>query len=244
MPRACGRKDSRLLQRGVWAGAVGVAWTRGAAREFEQRLELFDLELINLGLHITMSTRILHDKIPHNQRVPRNKGKAARDAVTPSVRGIALRKIVGSGRITDAVRKATKIAVGLDALLTARKLAAATGDAELAELANDPKIMKAVDRAIKRLGRDVDLFLNRPNEGDPHAAAGLIGDARGTWHQFDPETMRQREIADAKTASLRSTMALDTEQNKVRAQFGLDPVPLKGDDLYKVFGKEGKRSDA
>lgn len=192
-----------------------------------------------------MSTRILHSKIPHNFRVPsKNRSKAARDAVTPSVRGIALRKIVGSGRITDAVRKATKIAVGLDALLTARKLAAATGDAELAAVANDPKIIKAVDRAIKRLGRDVDLFTNRPNKGDPDIAGGLIDDSRGAWHAMDHDTRLQMEQAAKKAAHLRSTMAFDTEQNKVRAQFGRDPVPLKGDDLYKVFGKEGKRSDA
>ncbi|WP_334070668.1 hypothetical protein [Burkholderia ambifaria] len=192
-----------------------------------------------------MTTRILHSKIPHNFRVPsKNRSKAARDAVTPSVRGIALRKIAGGTPIADALRKATKIAVGLDALSTARKLAAATGDAELAEIANDPKIMKAVDRAIKRLGRDVGLFLNRPNEGDPEVAAGLIGDSRGTWHAMDHDTRLQMEQAAKKAAQLRSTMVLDTEQNKVRAQFGRDPVPLKGDDLYKVFGKEGKRSDA
>jgi hypothetical protein len=187
-----------------------------------------------------MTTRMIHDKIPHNQRVPRNKGKAARDAVTPSVRGI--RTVTPT--ILGIADRARGIAIGLKALVTARNLAEATGDAELAALAEDPKVMKAVDRAIKRLGRDVDLFMNRPNEGDPNVAAGLIGDSRGTWHQFDPETMRQREIADAKAALLRSTMALDTEQNKVRAQFGLDLVPLKGDDLYKLFGKEGKRSDA
>ncbi|MCA8304176.1 hypothetical protein LGN24_22065 [Burkholderia seminalis] len=188
---------------------------------------------------------MISEKLPRNLRVPsKNSSKAARDAVTPSVRGIALRKIAGSGPITDAVRKATKIAVGLDALLTARKLAAATGDAELAALAEDPKVMKALDRAIKRLGRDVELFSTRPTEGDPNVAAGLIGDSRGTWHAMDHDTRLQMEQAAKKAAQLRSTMVLDTEQNKVRAQFGLDPVPLNGDDLYKLFGKEGKRSDA
>ncbi|WP_261525993.1 hypothetical protein [Burkholderia multivorans] len=155
-----------------------------------------------------MTTLMIHDKIPHNQRVPRNKAKAARDAVTPSVRGItgitpsvrgiALRKITGSGPVADALRKATKIAVGLDALVTAQKLAAETGDAELAALVNSPKLVKAVDRAIKRLGRDVDLFTNRPTEGDPNVTAGLIGDSRGQWHAMDHHTrleMEQRAYA-------------------------------------------------
>ncbi|WP_322040795.1 hypothetical protein [Burkholderia diffusa] len=187
-----------------------------------------------------MTTRMIHDKIPHNQRVPRNKAKAARDAVTPSVRGI--RSVTPSVRgIADRARG---IATGLNVLLTARKLATAHGDAELAALAEDPKVMKALDRAIKRLGRDVDRFLTCPTKGDPNVAAGLIGDSRSTWHAMNHETRLQMEQAAKKAAQLRSTMVLDTEQNKVRAQFGRDPVPLKGDDLYKLFGKEGKRSDA
>ncbi|KWE57503.1 hypothetical protein [Burkholderia sp. MSMB2157WGS] len=192
-----------------------------------------------------MTTRILHSKIPHNLRVPRktNKSKAARDAVAPSVRGIALRKIAGSGPVADALRKATKIAVGLDALVTAQKLAAETGDAELAALVNSPKLMKAVDRAIKRLGRDVDLFTNRPTEGDPNVTAGLIGDSRVQWHAMDHHTRLQMEQAAKKAAELRSTMTLDTAQNKVRAQFGLDPVPVDADTLYAMFGHKGKRSD-
>lgn len=199
-----------------------------------------------------MVTRVLHSKIPHNLRVPAKK-KAARDAVTPSVRGItgitpsvrgiALRKIAGSGPVADALRKATKIAVGLDAIVTAQKLAAETGDAELAALVNSPKLMKAVDRAIKRLGRDVDLFTNRPTEGDPNVTAGLIGDSRGQWQPMDHHTRLQMEQAAKKAAELRATMALDTFQNKVRAQFGLDPVPVDADTLYGLFGRESKRSD-
>ncbi|WP_175720766.1 hypothetical protein [Burkholderia anthina] len=182
-----------------------------------------------------MTTRMINDKIPHNQRVPRNKARAARDAVIPSVRGI--RSVTPA--ILGIADRARGIATGLNVLLTARKLAAATGDDELAELTNDPKVMKALDRAIKRLGRDVDLFTNRPNEGDPNVAAGLIGDSRGTWHAMDHDTRLQMEQAAKKAAQLRSTMALDTEQNKVRVRFGRDPVPLKGDDLYGLFGKEG-----
>lgn len=209
-----------------------------------------------------MTTRILHSKIPHNLRVPsKNRSKAARDAVAPSVRGIALRKIAGSGPIADALRKVQKVTIGLDAITTAQKLASATSDSELSQLLerfSSPEFMSTLGAMLKNLQQEADailrnqaanpgaddLFSTRPTEGDPNVAAGLIGDSRGTWHAMDHDTRLQMEQAAKKAAQFRSTMVLDTEQNKVRAQFGCDPVPLKGDDLYKLFGKEGKRSDA
>ncbi|KWA08767.1 hypothetical protein [Burkholderia territorii] len=206
-----------------------------------------------------MVTRVLHSKIPHNLRVPAKK-KAARDAVTPSVRGITLRKITGSGPIADALRKVQKVTIGLDAITTAQKLADATGDSELSQLLerfSSPEFMSTLGAMLKNLQQEADailrnqaanpgaddLFSTRPTEGDPNVTAGLIGDSRVQWHAMDHETRLQAEQAAKKAAALRSTMALDTEQNKVRAQFGLDAVPVDADTLYGLFGRESKRSD-
>ncbi|KVT09822.1 hypothetical protein WK47_07185 [Burkholderia ubonensis] len=163
----------------------------------------------------------------------------------------------------QALKKTEGIARGLDVILTARRLAVATGDEELAELANDPKIIDEMKTALKRLKRGIDSilreqaaanarekpeakhtdtsgqFLNEPSEGDPNAAAGLIGDAGVGYFAMDHETRIQREKAAEKAQRIRAAIAMGDTQNAVRAQFGLDPVPVCGDDVYAMF--EGKK---
>ncbi|KWC67475.1 hypothetical protein WL53_06065 [Burkholderia ubonensis] len=163
----------------------------------------------------------------------------------------------------QALKKTAGIARGLDVILTARRLAVATGDEELAELANDPKIIDEMKTALKRLKRGIDSilreqaaanarekpeaqridtsgqFLNDPSAGDPNASAGLIGDAGVNYFAMDHETRIQREKAAEKAQRIRAAIAMGDTQNAVRAQFGLDPVPVCGDDLYAMF--EGKK---
>ncbi|WP_157376347.1 hypothetical protein [Burkholderia ubonensis] len=252
-----------------------------------------------------MSTIVRNVQLGHHLNIRVNKGantvnkkRRAADVVVPTVKG--LRSIVPSVKgmqdrkyFAQALKKTAGIARGLDVILTARRLAVATGDEGLAELANDPKIIEAMKTALKRIGRDVDWlvreqvaaieaaraaagrlafaeaarsaaaeaaganaanedenpeaqrtdtngrFLNAPSEGDPNAAAGLIGDAGVNYFAMDHETRIQREKAAEKAQRIRAAIAMGDTQNAVRAQFGLDPVPVCGDDLYAMF--EGKK---
>ncbi|MFA8389733.1 hypothetical protein ACEPUD_06345 [Burkholderia ubonensis] len=215
-----------------------------------------------------MSTIIRNVQLGHHLNLRVNKGANATDVVTPSVRGI--RSIVPSVKgiqdrkyFSQALKKTAGIARGLDVILTARKLAAATDDAELAALANDPKLIEAMKTALKRIGRNVDSilreqaaanarekpeaqrtdtsgrFLNAPSEGDPNAAAGLIGDAGANYFAMDHETRLQREQAAEKAQRIRAAIAMGDTQNYTRMKFGLDPVPVCGDDLYAMF--EGRK---
>ncbi|KVU80052.1 hypothetical protein WK73_04455 [Burkholderia ubonensis] len=163
----------------------------------------------------------------------------------------------------QVAKKTAGVARGLDVMIAARQLADATDDEELAELANDPKIIESMKATLKRISRTLDSilreqaaanahenpeaqrtdasgrFLNAPSEGDPNAAAGLIGDAGVGYFAMDHETRIQREKAAEKAQRIRAAIAMGDTQNAVRAQFGLDPVPVCGDDLYAMF--EGKK---
>ncbi|WP_157650432.1 hypothetical protein [Burkholderia ubonensis] len=248
-----------------------------------------------------MSTIVRNVQLGHRLNLRVNKGantvnkkRRAADVVVPTVKG--LRSIVPSVKgmqdreyFAQVAKKTAGVARGLDVIVTARRLAAATGDSVLAELANDPKIIEAMNAALKRIGRNVDLvvreqaaaieaaraaaarftaaasaaeaaganvanedenpeaqrtdasgrFINAPSEGDPNAAAGLIGDAGVGYFAMDHETRIQREKAAEKAQRIRAAIAMGDTQNAVRAQFGLEPVPVCGDDLYAMF--EGKK---
>ncbi|WP_139253442.1 hypothetical protein [Burkholderia ubonensis] len=222
-----------------------------------------------------MSTIVRNVQLGHRLNIRVNKGahivnkkRRAADVVVPTVKG--LRSIVPSVKgmqdrkyFAQALKKTAGIARGLDVILTARRLAVATGDEELAELANDPKIIDEMKTALKRLKRGIDSilreqaaanarekpeaqhtdtsgqFLNDPSAGDPNAAAGLIGDAGVNYFAMDHETRIQREKAAEKAQRIRASIAMGDTQNEVRMKFGLDPVPVCGDDLYAMF--EGKK---
>lgn len=93
-----------------------------------------------------MTTIVRNTKIPHNPRIVKGqKRRAALDAVTPSVKGLAQRAAV--------------LHAGIATIKAARDVAEKTGNTELAALANNPKLNKAIDAAIKRLGRDAASIL-------------------------------------------------------------------------------------
>lgn len=141
---------------------------------------------------------------------------AALDAVAPSVKGLAAR--------------AATLKAGITMIQTARAVAAKTGDAELAALANSPKLNKALDAAIKRLGRDADSILReqnaQQNTDDPTQAA-LVG-----------QDAAIRQIQRARFSTAMDVAEANGALNPSRVAAGLgDEVP---DDVYAFMGDPDK----
>ena len=250
-------------------------------------------------------------KIPHNKRVP------SKDAVLPTVKGI--RTIIPStlgiadrARFGKYVKAADSLVHGLDAIIKIRNSDEAQQDPELAALANDPRLAKAIDRAISKLAAGVDSLVREyqaTSTDDPvaiaegritgvdsdlaesmreataetrkrtekignavetafevmrrelakgktieearaagreavlsqHAeaasAAGL--DSANAYTAWTPEAVAQREAMSKRIADMGSAIEMDTPQNAMRIRFGLDPVSVDGEALYKMFGHTG-----
>lgn len=126
-----------------------------------------------------MATRQTSVKIPKNVRVNRS----GKDAVVPSVKGI--RTIIPStlgiadrARFGKYVKAADALVHGLDAVIKIRNSDEAQQDPELKALANDPRLAKAIDRAINKLAAGVDSLVRSYNEeatDDPEALAAGSG---------------------------------------------------------------------
>ncbi|MGC2970452.1 hypothetical protein [Paraburkholderia aspalathi] len=112
-------------------------------------------------------------KIPHNKRVP------SKDAVIPGTQGI--RTIIPStlgiadrARFGKYVKAADALVHGLDAIIKIRNSDEAQQDPELKALANDPRVAKAIDRAINKLAAGVDSLVREyqaTSTDDPVAIA-------------------------------------------------------------------------
>lgn len=188
-----------------------------------------------------MATRIINIKLPGSKRVP-SKRRAA-DAVVPGVKGLRTIRpsVIGIAERADLIRS------GVTMLQTARAVAAKTGDAELAALANSPKLNKALDAAIKRLGRQADSILreqnaasnddpedldhtgtaNAPTEGDPKAITGM-------------DAAQVTRIRHARFSMAADQAAALGAYNPARVALGLpDEVP---DDVYAFMGDVSKAS--
>ncbi|MFP6557509.1 hypothetical protein WJ542_04070 [Paraburkholderia sp. B3] len=181
-----------------------------------------------------MTTIVRNTKIPNNPRIVKGqKRRAALDAVTPSVKGLAQRAAV--------------LHAGIATIKAARDVAEKTGNTELAALANNPKLNKAIDAAIKRLGRDAASILrtqlansnddpedldhtdtaNTPTEGDPNAITGQ-------------DAAQIRQIRHARFSTAADQAAALGAYNPARVALGLpDEVP---DDVYAFIGDVSKDS--
>lgn len=191
-----------------------------------------------------MVTRISHDRIPHNPRVVRARGKRkAHDTVTPSTRGI---RTIAPSTIGIADReyfgRVMKVAQAAgEALVICQKLRA-TGNAaamKTADAAIKPigKLLKALDSVMREYlaqsNDDPTKFdhtgtANAPTEGDPNAVTGL--DAAQVTRIQNARFSTAMDVAEAQGA-----------YNPARVAAGLgDEVP---DDLYAFMGnlpKTGK----
>lgn len=135
-----------------------------------------------------MTTRMVHDKIPHNFRARKAQDvaapgiKAGVQGVIPSILGIAGQaRFAGDGnngathraaknsvggerfqtryaRVADMLMVTTK---GLDALIKIRDSAEAQTDPELAALANDPRVMAAFRKVIEAIGKVADELIEQ-----------------------------------------------------------------------------------
>ncbi len=163
-------------------------------------------------------------------------------------------------RFADVADRASTIADGLALINAARKVAAKTGDAELAALVNNPKLNKALDAAIRKLGAGVDSLVreyNATSSDDPEAQPQSFGsgsvntptagnvnavtgqDSANAYTAWTPEAVAKRAAAQRHVADLGSAIEMDTPQNAMRIRFGLDPVSVDGEALYKMFGHTG-----
>lgn len=198
-----------------------------------------------------MVTRVTNTLIPHNSRIVKARKRRAADAVVPSVKGLRTihPSVVGIAERADLIRS------GITMIRTARAVSAKTGDAELAALANNPKLMKAIDAAIKRLGRQADSILrttlatsnddpehldhpgtlNTPHNSNDQSAVSGQDSAFTAW---TPEAVAKREASAKRVVDLGAAIERDTFQNATRVRFGQAPVSVDNDDLYKLF--EGK----
>ena len=203
-----------------------------------------------------MATRQTSVKIPKNVRVNRS----GKDAVVPSVKGIrtitpSTLGIADRARFGKYVKAAGAFVHGLDAIIKIRDSDEAQQDPELAALANDPRLAKAIDRAINKLATGVDSLVrsyneeatddpeavaagsgtniaNRPTAGDPTAVSGQDG----AWRAFDAATIQLREAANKRASELRHAA---NAVNPTRVQLGLaDDVDLDPiGSMNKLLGK-------
>jgi hypothetical protein len=152
---------------------------------------------------------------------------------------------------------------GIQLINAARKVAAKTGDAELAALVNNPKLNKALDAAIRKLGAGVDSLVreyNATSNDDPEAQSQSFGsgsvntptagnvnavtgqDSTNAWTAWTPEAIAKREAMGRRVADMGSAIEFDTPQNAMRARFGLAPVSVNGEALYEMFGDFSHKS--
>ena len=208
-----------------------------------------------------MATTIRNDKIPENWRVGKHdvpsrtdlhrmmrakaaKKKAAADAVTPSTQGI--RTIIPStlgiadrARFGKYVKAADSLVHGLDAIIKIRNSDEAQQDPELAALANDPRLAKAIDRAIGKLAAGVDSLLRdyqANSTDDPEAiVTGQTTGQDSAWRAFDAATIELREKAAKRAFELRHAA---NAVNPARVMLGLaDDVDLDPmGSMIKLFG--------
>ena len=209
-----------------------------------------------------MSTIVRHNKIPHNMRVQKRRGT---DAVAPSTQGI--RGVIPStlgiqdrARFGKYVKAADALVHGLDAIIKIRGSDEAQQDPELKALANDPRLAKAIDRAINKLATGVDSLVrsyneeatddpeavaagsgtniaNRPTAGDPTAGdPTAVSGQDGAWRAFDSATIQLREAANKRASELRHAA---NAVNPTRVQLGLaDDVDLDPiGSMNKLLGK-------
>jgi len=192
--------------------------------------------------------QIYHDKRQRSRQRARDAISASKpttlaalDAVTPSVRGIATRKLAGLSA------RASVIVDGIRVIKAARDVAAKTGHAELAALANSPKLNKALDAAIKRLGRDADSILrtqlatsnddpenldhtgsaNMPTEGDPSVVTGM-------------DAAQVRQIRHARFAIAMDVAEANGAYNPARVAAGLGDEVLSDEAIYAFMGDRSK----
>lgn len=189
-----------------------------------------------------MATRIVNIKLPGNKRVP-SKRRAA-DTVAPSVKGLRSVRpsVIGIAERADLLRS------GITMIQTARAVAAKTGDAELGALANSAKLDKALDAAIKHLGRDADSILRTTlatSNDDPEAQAQSFGSGSvNTPHNSnDPAAVSGQDAQIRQIRNARFSIAHDVAEargalNPARVAAGLgDEVP---DDVYAFMGDLSK----
>jgi hypothetical protein len=205
-----------------------------------------------------MSTVVSHRKIPQNLTAGRSdtlsrvsghkihRAKTAADAVIPGTQGI--RTIIPStlgiadhARFGKYVKAADALVHGLDAIIKIRNSDEAQQDPELAAFANDPRLAKAIDKAISTLAAGVDSLVREYQEtatDDPVAIAEgrITGQDAGGWRAFDAETLLQREQAARRASELRHAA---NAVNPARVALGLaDDVDLDPiGTMQKIFGK-------
>lgn len=159
-------------------------------------------------------------------------------------------------RFANMASRASVIADGIAVIKAARDVAEKTGNAELAALANNPKLNKAISDAVRHLGKSADSILrdylasanddpskldhastaNALTESDPNATAGLDSTAFTAW---TPDAVAKREASHKRVVDMGAAIEHDTFQNAVRVRFGHAPVSVENEDLYALF--EGKR---
>lgn len=197
-----------------------------------------------------------------------NRRAAGADAVTPTVKGLqgvmpSTIGIAAQARFAKIAKTALVTAKGLDAILKIRDSAEAQADPELAALANNPKFIMVMKLVLEKLSGQLNGLMVEMLQGtqdgqgpdhendeealaaanekartgrDPHVAAGV--DSAGPI--LGAEDMAQRERARARLSRLKTAQAMGDSGDIVRAQFGMEPRAVDGDELYAMF--EGKRS--
>ncbi|MGQ7938490.1 hypothetical protein [Paraburkholderia sp. D1E] len=201
----------------------------------------FNVGVLTQDRRSTMSTVVSHRKIPKNVRV----NGTGKDAVAPTVKGI--RTIIPStlgiadrARFGKYVKAADSLVHGLDAIIKIRNSDEAQADPELKALANDPRLAKAIDKAISKLAAGVDSLVREYNEtatDDPEAlVTGQITGQDGAWRAFDAATIQLREQAAKRASELRHAA---NAVNPARVALGLaDDVDLDPiGTMQKLFGK-------
>ncbi|MEM5370272.1 hypothetical protein V4C53_30120 [Paraburkholderia azotifigens] len=186
-----------------------------------------------------MTTTTRSNKIPQNPRV----SKSAKDGANgfgaqrqPTVKPGGERfQTKYAGAAKQIVNHLTVIGNGIDALLTARQVAAETGDAELAALANNPAIVKALDKALKKLAKDTTQLV----ECDPLVQAGM--DAMDALVGNTNVTLMDAAYCQRIEAARKRAFDMMGANNPARIAAGLPDEPRVGDDVYAGLGRKGAR---
>lgn len=212
-----------------------------------------------------MVTRVTQSKIPSNHRKPNMKNRNAKDAVSPSVRG--LKTIIPStvgiaerARYERGRKLARDAAIVVDTLKLVHA-AQRTGDASL--IAATKPLMPMIKKALDKLGRAADSFAretaatskkDKPEaapqsaiveapalvEGDPDVAAGLISDAAIHHSYFNGDAIDARRERKATLGRLK--YAIETGDLATQHEIMYGTNPREDHDPYATMAKVSANS--